>query len=59
MGNEACDLDSTTCALLYARYLNSKAMYSSIHLPVLNIPRDDYLLKTEVVYLLKRFVFIC
>lgn len=58
MGNESCDLDSVACALLYARYLNFKEMHSTIHLPILNIPRDDFLLKTEVVYLLERFAII-
>ncbi|XP_045030228.1 exopolyphosphatase PRUNE1-like isoform X1 [Daphnia magna] len=55
LGNESCDLDSAVCALVFAFFLEHKKKFSSVHLPVLNIAKEDYCLKTEVVYFLKRF----
>lgn len=57
LGNESCDLDSAVCALVFAFFLEHKKKFSSVHLPVLNIAKEDYCLKTEVVYFLKRFVY--
>ncbi|XP_065363371.1 exopolyphosphatase PRUNE1 [Calliphora vicina] len=57
LGNESCDLDSAVCAVSMAYFyqnnkkcgLNSSKTYN--YLPVLNIPRRDYPLKTEVKYI--------
>lgn len=52
MGNEAADLDSMVSAVAYAWYLNLKD--SSINpFPLINIPRADFKLRTEAVYLFK------
>ncbi|XP_023302685.2 exopolyphosphatase PRUNE1 [Lucilia cuprina] len=57
LGNESCDLDSAVCAVSMAYFyqnninssLNKPKAYN--YLPVLNIPKRDYPLKTEVKYL--------
>nr|XP_053653270.1 exopolyphosphatase PRUNE1-like isoform X1 [Cherax quadricarinatus] len=55
LGNEACDLDSAVSALVYAFLLYSLRKDSTeVVLPVLNIPRRDYPLKTEVVFWLEK-----
>ncbi|XP_058016212.1 exopolyphosphatase PRUNE1 isoform X2 [Ahaetulla prasina] len=53
LGNEACDLDSMVSALVLAYFLaktspDSKAAF----VPVLNIPRADFPLRTESTFLL-------
>ncbi|XP_023930608.1 protein prune homolog 2 [Lingula anatina] len=54
LGNEACDLDSTVAALCYAFYLSKvSAGKGIIHIPVLNIPKDDFKLRSEIIYFLK------
>ncbi|XP_025030589.1 exopolyphosphatase PRUNE1 isoform X2 [Python bivittatus] len=55
LGNEACDLDSTVSALALAYFLaktspDSKAAF----IPVLNIPRVDFPLRTESTFLLQQ-----
>jgi len=52
MGNEAADLDSMASAVLYAYYL-SIAEPGSTPVPLVNIPRDDFKLRTEAVFLFK------
>ncbi|XP_053653271.2 exopolyphosphatase PRUNE1 isoform X2 [Cherax quadricarinatus] len=55
LGNEACDLDSAVSALVYAFLLYSLRKDSTeVVLPVLNIPKRDYPLKTEVVFWLEK-----
>ncbi|KAK7072300.1 hypothetical protein SK128_024660 [Halocaridina rubra] len=55
MGNEACDLDSAVSSLVYAFLLHSLKVNDQINIvPILNIPRDDYELKTEVTYWLNQ-----
>lgn len=50
VGNEAADLDSMASALMYAYYLNLKdETVKSV--PLINIPRADFKLRTEAVYL--------
>ncbi|XP_032991748.1 exopolyphosphatase PRUNE1 isoform X3 [Lacerta agilis] len=54
MGNEACDLDSMVSALALAYFFaktspDSKAAF----IPVLNIPRSEFPLRTESTFLLK------
>ncbi|KAM7349269.1 exopolyphosphatase prune [Cochliomyia hominivorax] len=54
LGNESCDLDSAVCAVSLAYfYQNNKKDLLNLtqtnnFLPILNIPRRDYPLKTEV-----------
>ncbi|XP_078576393.1 uncharacterized protein LOC144862024 isoform X3 [Branchiostoma floridae x Branchiostoma japonicum] len=55
IGNEACDLDSTVSALAYAFVLHKTAANddtSVAHVPVLNIPRADLPLRTEITFFL-------
>jgi len=47
-GNESCDLDSAICALTVAHHLSNQAFA----LPLLNIPREDVSLRTEVEFCL-------
>ncbi|XP_013178915.1 PREDICTED: protein prune homolog [Papilio xuthus] len=68
LGNESCDLDSAVSALVYAMFLNWQYERikckvctrekrvdhkDSIFVPVLDVKREDYTLKTEVAYCLK------
>ncbi len=48
IGNEAADLDSMASSVAYAYYLSLKGENA---LPVMNIPRNDFALRTEAVYL--------
>ena len=50
VGNEAADLDSMASAVLYAYYLNLKDE-SVNSFPLINIPKADFKLRTEAVYL--------
>ncbi|XP_061414669.1 exopolyphosphatase PRUNE1 isoform X2 [Lethenteron reissneri] len=54
LGNEACDLDSTVCALVYAHFLakTRPAGTHVVHMPVLNISREDLPLRPDVCRLL-------
>ncbi|XP_026541733.1 exopolyphosphatase PRUNE1 [Notechis scutatus] len=53
MGNEACDLDSTVSALVLAYFLAKTSPDSrAAFVPVLNIPRADFPLRTETTFLL-------
>ncbi|GAB4375869.1 MAG: DHH family phosphoesterase [Spirochaetales bacterium] len=54
MGNEAADLDSMASAVLYG-FLKSKvdADPSHLYLPFAPIPKDDFKLRTEAVYLFR------
>lgn len=51
-GNESCDLDSVTSALLYAYLHASTLPPSQLPVPVLNIPRADLHLRPELLHLL-------
>ncbi|XP_013138194.1 PREDICTED: protein prune homolog isoform X2 [Papilio polytes] len=68
LGNESCDLDSAVSALVYAMFLNWQYERikckvctkekrvdhkDSIFVPILDVNREDYSLKTEVAYCLK------
>ncbi|XP_064548689.1 exopolyphosphatase PRUNE1 [Drosophila montana] len=53
MGNESCDLDSAVSALTLA-FIYAQREQGHDYVPVLNIPRLDYPLKTEVGYMLNR-----
>ncbi len=50
MGNEAADLDSMASAVTYAWYLNLSNADQNCF-PLINIPRADFKLRTEAVYL--------
>ncbi|KAM9515215.1 exopolyphosphatase PRUNE1 isoform 1-T2 [Guaruba guarouba] len=54
MGNEACDLDSTVSALALAYFLaQTSPAPKAAFIPVLNIPRADFPLRTETTFLLR------
>lgn len=50
MGNESCDLDSMASALVYAHALTQhhSAGDGALHLPIMNTPRIEFPLRTEV-----------
>ncbi len=52
MGNEAADLDSMVSSIVYA-YLKGKTDQENdkIYIPLINIPLEDFKLRTEAVYL--------
>lgn len=55
LGNEACDLDSAVSALTLAFFLHRIGKYAPRNvIPVLNIPRKELPLKTEVTYFLQK-----
>uniref|UniRef100_A0A803TLT2 DHHA2 domain-containing protein n=1 Tax=Anolis carolinensis TaxID=28377 RepID=A0A803TLT2_ANOCA len=54
LGNEACDLDSMVSALALAFFLaKTSAESKAAFIPVLNIPRSDFPLRTESTFLLR------
>ncbi|KAA3670291.1 exopolyphosphatase [Paragonimus westermani] len=53
-GNEACDLDSTTCALAYAYFKQLQLGDAYTVVPLCNINRSDMPLRTEVVHWLRQ-----
>jgi len=53
MGNEACDLDSGVSAICLAFHLHQQS-HNQLVLPLLNIPEEDFPLKTELVYCLEK-----
>ena len=52
IGNEAADLDSMASAVTYAYFLKSKGLAEN-PVPVINIPLNDFKLRTEAVFLFK------
>ncbi|KAL8595557.1 hypothetical protein ACOMHN_000765 [Nucella lapillus] len=58
IGNESCDLDSAVSAIVYAYFLHETSLASvgtALFLPLLNIPRSDFPLRTEIVHFLGKF----
>ncbi|XP_072404857.1 exopolyphosphatase PRUNE1 [Chiloscyllium punctatum] len=54
LGNEACDLDSMVSAITFAYFLSKTAPKQKvIFLPILNIPRSEFPLRGECVFLLR------
>lgn len=51
LGNEACDMDSMVCALVYAYFLHKTVPGLSV-IPVLNIAQRDLVLRSDSVALL-------
>ncbi|XP_063700889.1 exopolyphosphatase PRUNE1 [Culicoides brevitarsis] len=55
LGNEACDLDSAVSAIALAYFLHRIGRHAPRNvIPVLNIPRKELPLKTEVTYFLQK-----
>ncbi|XP_042908214.2 exopolyphosphatase PRUNE1 isoform X1 [Parasteatoda tepidariorum] len=54
MGNESCDLDSVVSSLVFAYFLYKVNKTTEFIVPVLNVCGKDLLLRTEVVYFLKK-----
>jgi exopolyphosphatase len=55
IGNEASDLDSMATSVAYAYFLSrTKKKAGELYLPVINIPRVDFKLRTEAVYLFEK-----
>lgn len=62
LGNEACDLDSMVCALVYAYFLHKTGLGPGLSpnpnpalvVPVLNIPERDLVLRSDSVALLSK-----
>ncbi|OCT66571.1 hypothetical protein XELAEV_18042823mg [Xenopus laevis] len=55
LGNEACDLDSMASAITLAYYLaKTTSSQNLLYIPVLNIQREDFPLRTESTYFLKQ-----
>ncbi|XP_064595905.1 protein prune homolog 2-like, partial [Liolophura sinensis] len=56
LGNEACDLDSVVATLVYGYYLYSVrgSDASTLFLPILNIPREQFRLRTETTHFLSK-----
>jgi len=52
LGNSSCDLDSVVCALVYGFFQYGSSV--ELHVPVLNICRADYSLRTDVTHVLGR-----
>lgn len=56
LGNESCDLDSAVSAITLAYfYQRNESSKSCNFLPILNIPKKDYPLKTEVQYMFQKY----
>ncbi|KAH8396154.1 hypothetical protein KR222_004138, partial [Zaprionus bogoriensis] len=53
IGNESCDLDSAVSALTLA-FIYAQRQQEQDYVPVLNIPRMDYRLKTEVGHMFRK-----
>lgn len=54
LGNESCDMDSAVCAVTLA-YIYGQRYQDRDYVPILNVPRIDYRLKTEVVHMFNKF----
>ncbi|XP_063803069.1 exopolyphosphatase PRUNE1 [Pseudophryne corroboree] len=54
LGNEACDLDSMVSAITLAYYLaKTSSSKDLVFVPVMNIPREDFPLRTESTFFLR------
>lgn len=54
LGNEACDMDSMVCALVYAYFLYKTSSGAITVVPVLNIAARDLILRSDSVALLSK-----
>ncbi|KAL7887013.1 hypothetical protein AOLI_G00047340 [Acnodon oligacanthus] len=53
LGNEACDIDSMISALTFAYFLSKTLESGKAAVPVLNIPRAEFPLRSDNVFLLR------
>lgn len=53
IGNEASDLDSIASSICYAEFL-SRVSKSNYYIPVMNIPVDDFRLRTETSWFFRK-----
>mgnify|MGYP001767614203 CR=1 FL=1 len=52
MGNEASDLDSMASSVVYAYFMEKTSTKANeLYIPLINIPAEDFKLRTEAVYL--------
>lgn len=63
VGNETCDLDSAVSAICLAYYYNhhhhaALEIPKIRYVPLLNIRRNDLMLKTELLWLARRYGFV-
>ncbi|KAJ0066698.1 hypothetical protein NL108_018662 [Boleophthalmus pectinirostris] len=54
LGNEACDMDSMVCALVYAYFLHKTGAGAMLVVPLMNIPAQDLVLRSDSVALLSK-----
>ncbi|XP_067839207.1 exopolyphosphatase PRUNE1-like isoform X2 [Heptranchias perlo] len=54
LGDRACDLDSAVSALAYAYFLYKTHPTDQLYVPILNIQRSEFPLRTEVVFILQQ-----
>ncbi|XP_069745609.1 exopolyphosphatase PRUNE1-like isoform X2 [Narcine bancroftii] len=54
LGDRECGLDSTVSALVYAYFLYKTHPADYLYVPVLNIQRSEFPLRSEVVYILQQ-----
>ncbi|XP_052003750.1 exopolyphosphatase PRUNE1 [Xyrauchen texanus] len=53
MGNEACDMDSMVSALTFAYFLSKTLDSKKVPVPVLNIPRAEFPLRSDSIFMLR------
>ncbi|KAG9276239.1 exopolyphosphatase PRUNE1 [Astyanax mexicanus] len=53
LGNEACDMDSMVSALTFAYFLSKTLDSGKAAVPVLNIPRAEFSLRSDNIFLLR------
>jgi exopolyphosphatase len=53
LGNEAMDLDSIVSSITYSHFLQCKNS-KNVYVPIMNIPRQDLRLRTEVTWFLQK-----
>uniref|UniRef100_A0A3B4A9T0 DHHA2 domain-containing protein n=1 Tax=Periophthalmus magnuspinnatus TaxID=409849 RepID=A0A3B4A9T0_9GOBI len=54
LGNEACDMDSMVCALVYAYFLHKTSAGGALVVPLMNIAAEDLVLRSDSVALLTK-----
>jgi exopolyphosphatase len=57
MGNEACDPDSVVTAIVYAFALSQAQLAGQCHVALIPVPRSDFRLQLDRLYLLRRAGF--
>ncbi|CAF87634.1 unnamed protein product, partial [Tetraodon nigroviridis] len=53
LGNEACDVDSMVCSLVYAYFLSKTVRSETLAVPLLNIRQSELVLRSDNVALLR------